>query len=58
MSNDKTITLPSEDWLVIDQALQQLPYGRVVEIYRRMNEQFVAQADTNDQSQMTPTRDA
>jgi hypothetical protein len=40
---DKTVTLPDEDWLVIDQALQQMPYGRVYAVYGRMNPQFAAQ---------------
>lgn len=40
---EKTLTLPDEDWLVIDRALQQMPYGQVAGLYQRINEQFVAQ---------------
>ncbi len=40
---EKTITLPDRDWLVIDQALQALPYARVNEVFARMIPQFAAQ---------------
>lgn len=40
---EKTITLPDDDWLLIDRALQQMPYGQVAPLYQRMNAQFAAQ---------------
>jgi hypothetical protein len=42
---EKTVTLDDQDWLVIDQALQQMPYRAVVGVFQRMNEQFAKQLD-------------
>jgi hypothetical protein len=42
---EKTITLDEQDWLVIDRALQQMPFGQVVGVFHRMNEQFAKQLD-------------
>jgi hypothetical protein len=50
---EKTVTLDDQDWLVIDQALQQMPYRAVVGVFQRMNEQFVAQSE-----QTVPPREA
>lgn len=47
----KTITLSDEDWLIIDQALQRMPYGQVVGIYQRMNPQFAEQHDPPETSE-------
>lgn len=42
----KTITLPDEDWLIIDQALQRMPYGQVAGVYQRINPQFAEQRES------------
>lgn len=43
--SEKTITLSDEDWIVVDQALQQMPYGRVAGLYTRINAQLTEQQD-------------
>lgn len=40
---DRTFTLPEEDWATIDQALQAMPFGKVVGIFQRINAQVAQQ---------------
>jgi hypothetical protein len=42
---EKTVTLDDQDWLVVDAALQRMPYGQVAGLFERINAQFSAQME-------------
>lgn len=43
-----TLSFSQEDLMILDQALQQMPYGRVVTLISKINEQIDGQGQTGE----------